>query len=53
MHPPPPHATRSRRALLWRGAGIAGALLALLAVFSLYTQPDFFFTVANQVWACF
>lgn len=48
MHSPGP-----RRALLWRGAGIAGALLALLAVFSLYTQPDFFFTVANQVWACF
>lgn len=25
----------------------------LLAVFSLYTRPDFLFTLANQVWGCF
>lgn len=47
------HSPSPRRALLWRGAGIVLALGVLLAVFSLYTQPDFFFTVANQVWACF
>lgn len=31
----------------------AGAVLALLAVFALYTRPDFLVTLANQVWACF
>lgn len=25
----------------------------LLAVFFLYTQPDFMVQMANQVWACF
>ena len=30
-----------------------GAVAALLGVFSLYTQPDFLVTLANQVWACF
>ena len=29
------------------------ALAASLGVFSLYTRPDFHFTLANQVWACF
>ena len=48
LHRPSPH-----RALLWRGIGLALVMTVLLAVFSLYTQPDFFFTVANQVWACF
>lgn len=47
------HGARPRRALLWRGVGWALALLVLLAVFSLYTQPAFFFSMANQVWACF
>jgi hypothetical protein len=31
----------------------AAALLASLAVFGLYTQPDFMVMMANQVWACF
>jgi hypothetical protein len=31
----------------------AAALAALLGVFALYTRPDFLFTLANQVWACF
>ncbi len=31
----------------------AGAILLLLAVFYLYTRPDFLLTLANQVWACF
>ena len=29
------------------------ALCVLLAVFSLYTRPDFLVTLANQIWACF
>ena len=53
------HRQTASSPLLWRGVGLAAALLVLLvllvllAVFSLYTQPDFFFTLANQVWACF
>jgi len=31
----------------------AAALCVLLAVFVLYTRPDFLFTLANQVWGCF
>jgi hypothetical protein len=40
--------TLRRRLLLW-----SAATAALLAVFSLYTQPDFLVQLANQVWACF
>ena len=29
------------------------ALAASVGVFALYTRPDFLFTLANQVWACF
>ena len=29
------------------------ASLALLAVFSLYTRPEFLVTLADQIWACF
>ena len=29
------------------------AVGVLLAVFALYTRPDFLVTLANQVWACF
>ncbi|WP_269813941.1 hypothetical protein [Rhodoferax ferrireducens] len=39
---------RSHRVLLY-----AGAACVLLAVFALYTRPDFLVTLANQVWACF
>lgn len=31
----------------------SGAIAASLGVFALYTRPDFLFTLANQVWACF
>ena len=34
-------------------AAYAAAVLACLAVFMLYTQPEFMVTLANQVWACF
>ena len=40
--------TRGRKILAY-----AGALTLLLAVFALYTRPDFLVTLANQVWACF
>lgn len=39
---------RWRRTLAW-----ALTLLALLAVFALYTRPDFLLTLADQLWACF
>ncbi|MEN9378194.1 MAG: hypothetical protein RL710_3351 [Pseudomonadota bacterium] len=29
------------------------ALVALVAVFMLYTQPHFIVQLANQLWACF
>jgi hypothetical protein len=32
---------------------LAGAVVVLLGVFSLYIRPDFLVTLANQVWACF
>lgn len=31
----------------------SSALLALLAVFSLYLRPSFLVTLADQLWACF
>ncbi|MFZ5566219.1 MAG: hypothetical protein ACOY95_04400 [Pseudomonadota bacterium] len=37
-----------RHALAW-----AAALVLLLAVFALYTRPDFLVTLADQIWACF
>ena len=40
--------TRLGKLLAW---GIA--LLVLLAVFALYTRPDFLKTLADQLWACF
>ncbi len=41
------------RQLALKTASWAGVTLALIAVFTLYTQPDFMVTLANQVWACF
>lgn len=37
-----------QRALIW-----AVVLAVLLAVFTLYTRPEFMLTLADQVWACF
>ena len=31
----------------------AVAVGVLLAVFALYSRPDFLFTLANQIWVCF
>jgi hypothetical protein len=38
----------ARHGLAW-----AAVLALLLAVFTLYTRPDFLVTLADQVWACF
>jgi hypothetical protein len=38
----------TRKVTLW-----ALAIVVLLAVFALYTRPDFLLTLANQVWGCF
>lgn len=38
----------AKKAGLW-----ALAIIASLGVFALYTRPDFLFTLANQIWACF
>jgi hypothetical protein len=39
-----------------RGVRIAAygtATAVLLAVFALYTRPEFLVTLADQIWACF
>lgn len=36
------------RLLLW-----SGALMVLMAVFSLYLRPAFLLTLADQLWSCF
>ena len=38
----------TRKLMLW-----TLAVMVLLAVFTLYTRPDFLITVADQVWSCF
>jgi hypothetical protein len=38
----------AKKLVLWTLAG-----MALLAVFALYTRPDFLLTVADQLWSCF
>jgi len=38
----------TQKIVLW-----ALAIIASLAVFALYTRPDFLFTLASQVWGCF
>ncbi len=40
-----------RRVLI--GLGAVLATVTLLAVFGLYTEPDFMRLMADQVWACF
>ena len=38
----------------WRHAlALAGVGLVLAAVMTMYLQPEFMLTVAQQVWACF
>ncbi|EHL21661.1 MULTISPECIES: hypothetical protein [unclassified Acidovorax] len=52
MNPPSsPWSTSAKPALRWLGWAVA--VLACLAVFGMYTVPDFMVMVADQVWACF
>ena len=44
---------RSLRHRVLTGLAFALAALLLLAVFGLYTDPDFMILMADQVWACF
>ena len=38
----------------WAGLLVsAAAVLALLAVFALYSRPDFLLQLSDQLWACF
>ncbi len=51
MHtPPPPHKPKPR-AMRWLGGVLA--VLMCLAVFGLYTVPEFMVMLADQMWACF
>jgi hypothetical protein len=51
MHTPPLPPKPRLRALRWLGA--AAAVLLCLAVFGLYTAPEFMVMLADQMWACF
>jgi hypothetical protein len=42
-----------RRNMLPRLLAYTVALILLLLVFSLYLQPEFMVTMAQQLWACF
>ena len=44
---------RSMRMLLRRPFIAIVCVTVLLAVLSLYLQPDFLLTLADQVWGCF
>ena len=37
-----------QKTLLW-----SLAIVVSLAVFAMYTRPEFLVTLANQVWSCF
>jgi hypothetical protein len=37
----------------WRWLGWLAAVVALLAIFSFYTHPDFMVDMADKLWACF
>jgi hypothetical protein len=38
---------------LSKALAYSGAVAVLLAVFALYTRPDFLVALSNQIWACF
>lgn len=46
-----PQALRARRWRAW--LGWAAATLVCLAVFGMYTVPDFMVMLADQMWNCF
>ena len=43
----------ARPSIVRRLAIHAAALVALLAVFSLYTRPEFMVALSEQIWLCF
>lgn len=47
------HPTTSTRRAWLRGLGWFAAIVACLAVFAMYTVPDFMVMVADKVWSCF
>ena len=47
----PPLRPRQRRILAW--ALRVAAVVATLAVFALYTRPEFMVMLADQMWSCF
>jgi hypothetical protein len=51
-HPPPATSTDHPPRIL-RALGWAVAVLACLAVFGMYTVPDFIVMLADQMWSCF
>lgn len=51
MHRPHPPPKPRSRALRWLGAAVA--VLLCLAVFGMYTVPEFMVMLADQMWACF
>lgn len=51
MHQPSPPPTPRSRALRWLGGAVA--VLLCLAVFGMYTMPEFMVMLADQMWACF
>ncbi len=55
MHTPSTPCTHPATALprAWRWLGGLAAVLLCLAVFGLYTVPDFMVMLADQMWSCF
>ena len=47
------HPTTSTLRAGLRGLGWFAAIVACLAVFAMYTVPDFMVMVADKVWSCF
>jgi hypothetical protein len=38
---------------LIKALAYGGAVIVLLAVFTLYMRPDFLVSMSNQIWTCF
>lgn len=50
---PTPSTTQQPQHPWLRGLVASAAILVLLTVFALYTQPSFMVLLADQVWSCF